>query len=61
MRLSGGLSGGAGYKTNLPLGLTFATPVWEAGVSTRNVVGYFTENNPYYSAAFGFLRFKIGK
>ena len=60
LRLSSGVSGGAGYGTSLPLGLTLVTPVWEAGLSSRDVLGYFNEKNPYYSGAFGFLRFKIG-
>jgi len=61
VRLSTGVSGGAGYNLNVPLGITFVTPVWEAGISTRSVVGYFSENNPYASLALGVLRFKIGK
>ncbi|MGI4739958.1 MAG: DUF5723 family protein [Janthinobacterium lividum] len=61
VRLSSGVSGGAGYRASLPLGITFVTPVWEAGFSTRDVTGYFSENNPYVSAAVGVLRFKIGK
>ena len=60
VRLSTGVSGGAGYGASLPFGLTIVTKVWEAGVSSRNVLGYFSENNPYYSASLGFLRFKIG-
>ncbi|GAB3635759.1 hypothetical protein GCM10027422_13490 [Hymenobacter arcticus] len=61
VRLSTGVSGGAGYKLSVPLGVTFVTPVWEAGISTRSVAGYFADNNPYASVALGFLRFKIGK
>lgn len=61
LRLSTGVSGGAGYGTSLPAGLTFVTPVYEAGVSTRDVTGYFSEQSPYASVALGFLRFKIGK
>lgn len=61
LRLSSGVSGGAGYSVGVPLGLTFVTPVWEAGFSTRSVLGYFSENNPYASVALGFLRFRIGK
>ena len=61
VRLSSGVSSGAGYGLNVPLGLTFVTPVWEAGFSTRSVFGYFSESNPYASLALGFLRFKIGK
>jgi hypothetical protein len=60
LRLSTGVSGGAGYGTSLPVGITFVSSVWEFGVSTRDVLGYVSESNPYYSAAFGFLRFKIG-
>ena len=55
------MSGGAGYNLSVPLGITFVTPVWEAGLSTRSVAGYFSDNNPYASVALGFLRFKIGK
>ena len=60
LRLSSGVSGGSGYGTSLPLGLTVVTPVWEAGISSRDVLGYFNEKSPYYSVALGFLRFKIG-
>ena len=54
------MSGGAGYGTSLPLGFTVVSPVWEAGISTRDITGYFNEKSPYYSVALGFLRFKIG-
>ena len=60
VRLSSGASAGAGYGVSLPLGLTLVTPVWEAGISSRDVTGYFSEKSPYYSVALGFLRFKIG-
>ena len=60
LRLSSGVSGGAGYGTSLPLGVTLVTSVWEAGFSSRDELGYFSESNPYYSVAFGFLRFKFG-
>ncbi len=60
LRLSSGLSGGAGYRASLPLGLTVVTSVWEAGLSTRDVTGYFSDKSPYVSAAVGILRFKIG-
>jgi hypothetical protein len=60
LRLSSGVSGGAGFGTNLPLGITLVTPVWEAGVSSRDVFGFTSEKSPYYSMALGFLRFKIG-
>ena len=60
LRLSSGVSGGAGYGTSLPLGVTIVSPVWEAGISSRDVLGYFNEKSPYYSVALGFLRFKLG-
>lgn len=60
LKLSSGFSGGAGYGKSLPLGLTLVTPVWEAGISTRDVVGLFSESSPYASVAFGVLRFKLG-
>jgi hypothetical protein len=61
LRLSSGVSGGAGYGLSLPLGVSFITPVYEAGISTRDVGGYFSENSPYASLAAGFLRFRFGK
>ena len=60
LKLSSGFTGGAGYGKSLPLGLTFVSPVWEAGISTRDVVGLLSEDSPYSSVAFGLLRFKIG-
>lgn len=60
LRLSSGLTGGAGYGVSVPLGLTLATKVYEAGISTRDVAGLVSSKNPYLSAAGGFLRFKLG-
>lgn len=60
LRLSSGFTGGAGYGKSLPLGATIVTPVWEAGISTRDVVGLLSETSPYSSVAFGVLRFKFG-
>ncbi|WP_375435668.1 DUF5723 family protein [uncultured Hymenobacter sp.] len=60
LRLSSGVSGGAGYGLNIPLGLTIATSVYEGGISTRDVVGLLADKNPYISVAAGFLRFKFG-
>ena len=60
LRLSSGVGNGAGYGTNLPLGITLVTNSWEAGISSRNVLGYFSDSSPYLSVGFGFLRFKIG-
>jgi hypothetical protein len=60
VRLSSGVTGGAGYGASLPLGVTFVTKSWEAGLSSRDVLGLFNEKSPYTSVAFGLLRFKIG-
>ena len=61
LKLSSGVTGGAGYGKSLPLGLTLVTPVWEAGISTRDVVGLFSESSPYSARwPLGVLRFKIG-
>ena len=60
LRLSSGVSGGAGYGIGIPLGLTIATSVYEGGISTRDIVGLFANKDPYISVAAGFLRFKLG-
>ncbi|MBC5993138.1 DUF5723 family protein [Pontibacter cellulosilyticus] len=61
LRLSTGVTTGAGDKFNLPVGIAIVTPVYEFGVSTRDVTAPFVEDNPGGSFAVGFLRFKIGK
>jgi hypothetical protein len=60
LRLSTGISAGAGNKLAQSLGFTVITPVYEFGVGTRDVFGLFSKDNPYASIAFGFLRFKVG-
>ncbi|MBC8084813.1 MAG: hypothetical protein H7Z21_16565 [Hymenobacter sp.] len=60
LRLSSGLTGGAGYGLSIPLGFTIATSVYEGGISTRDITGLLTDDNPYVSVAAGFLRFKFG-
>lgn len=60
LRLSSGLTGGAGYGVSVPLGFTLTTSAYEAGISTRDVVGLVASKNPYVSVAAGFLRFKFG-
>jgi hypothetical protein len=61
IRLSTGVSTGAGDKINLPVGFAIVAPFYEFGISTRDITAPFTENNPGASVAMGFLRFKIGK
>ncbi|TYZ05810.1 hypothetical protein FY528_20725 [Hymenobacter lutimineralis] len=61
LRLSSGVNGGAGYGFGIPLGITLTTPIYEAGISTRDVTGFVSKDNPYVSGAAGFLRFRLGK
>ncbi|MBO0359267.1 hypothetical protein J0X19_14995 [Hymenobacter sp. BT186] len=61
VRLSSGVTGGAGYGTSVPLGITFSTKHYEAGISTRDITGLISEDSPYYSVALGVLRFKFGQ
>ncbi|WP_266204227.1 DUF5723 family protein [Pontibacter kalidii] len=60
LRLSSGVSTGAGEKVNLPIGVTFVTPVYEFGLSTRDITAPLSNENPGASLAFAFLRFKVG-
>ncbi|WP_375435669.1 DUF5723 family protein [uncultured Hymenobacter sp.] len=62
IRLSTGISRGAGYKTGFPVGFAIATTAYEFGFSTRDLQGLLTDDdNPYGSIALGFLRLRIGK
>ena len=60
LKLSSGITRGAGYGTSVPLGFTFSTSVYEFGIATRDILSLFSNNNPYLSVAFGVLRFKFG-
>ena len=62
LRLSLGVTAGGNYKTNVPFGLTFLAPsgAWEGGIATRDLMTWFSSSNPNISAAFGFLRFRVG-
>ncbi len=60
LRLSSGLTGGAGYGLSVPLGFSITTSVYEGGISTRDLPGALSNKNPYVSLATGFLRFKFG-
>ncbi len=61
IRLSSGISTGAGDKFNLPFGFSVVTRAYEFGIATRDITGPLADNNPGASVAMGFLRFKIGK
>ncbi|MDJ1471323.1 DUF5723 family protein [Xanthocytophaga flava] len=61
IRINTGVTSGAGYGVNVPAGINFDFGAYEFGFGTRSVNGWLTEKNPYVSALFGVLRFKIGK
>jgi hypothetical protein len=60
IRLNTGFSSGAGYGWNIPAGVVFDFKIYELGFGTRSLNGFFTDKNPYTSAVFGILRFKLG-
>jgi hypothetical protein len=60
LHLSSGVSGGAGFGASIPLGISIVTRTYEGGFATRDIMGYFGEDNPYLSVVAGFLRFKLG-
>lgn len=61
LQLSTGISGGGGYATKVPVGITFIVGdgTWEAGFASRDVVTFFTQPNPTLSLSMGFLRFRV--
>lgn len=63
--LSLGVVGGGKVKTSIPLGVTFypinESSTWEIGFATRDFISLFSNNNPNFSVAFGFLRFSFGQ
>lgn len=60
LRASSGITAGAGHNVGIPLGITLVTDVVDIGIATRDLPGLFADKNPYYSVAFGLLRFKVG-
>ncbi|MCB0760464.1 MAG: hypothetical protein KDC12_03000 [Flavobacteriales bacterium] len=61
IRLSVGLINGGNYDFKVPAGLTLIVGggTWEVGVASRDMITFFTENQPTISASFGFLRFRV--
>lgn len=65
IRLSTGFSKGGNFinkSLNVPIGVTFIigkNGAWELGAASRDVITWFSNNNPTLSAALGFLRFRI--
>ena len=59
--LSLGVMNGGNYDTKIPAGVrfTFGKGTYEFGAATRDLVTFFTEEQPTVSAAAGFLRFRF--
>jgi hypothetical protein len=61
-RISGGVVKGGNYNTpRITAGLTKSSlnGVYEWGIASRDIITYFSKNEPTVSMAVGFLRFKI--
>jgi hypothetical protein len=53
---------GGNYDTKMPAGIYFtigANGTYEFGVASRDIITFFTKNQPTVSVAFGFLRFRF--
>jgi hypothetical protein len=61
VHLSVGLMNGGNYDTKIPAGVRFTLGkgTYEFGVASRDLVTFFTEEQPTVSAAAGFLRFRF--
>jgi hypothetical protein len=61
LRLSAGMITGDGRDLLIPIGVTFVVNegAWEFGFASRDLVTWFTENNPTVSMSWGFLRFRV--
>jgi hypothetical protein len=61
IRLSAGVINGGNYDLKVPAGLTLivAKGSWEIGIASRDMITFFSKNQPTLSASFGFLRFRV--
>lgn len=61
IHLQAGVVQGGNYSTKIPVGIyfTLGKGAYEFGVSSRDFVTFFRNNDPTLSMAFGFLRFRI--
>ncbi|MDG1262555.1 MAG: DUF5723 family protein [Flavobacteriales bacterium] len=61
IQLSGGMVNGGNQATKIPVGITFfvGNGSWECGLASRDMITWFTDNNPTSSLSFGFLRFRV--
>ncbi len=59
--LSAGYATGGNYESKVPAGITFCIRDggYELGVASRDMITFFTRNQPTLSMAFGFLRFRF--
>ncbi len=63
IRVSTGFSAGGNYAFRIPLGLNFVINegAWEFGVASRDILYFFKDDQPNFSLAAGFLRFRFGE
>lgn len=61
VRVSAGFITGDNRASLVPVGLTFimGEGTWEFGLASRDMITWFTQDNPTVSASWGFLRFRI--
>lgn len=60
MWLNMGFTSGDKYKTKIPAGVTFhfGDVSYQVGVASRDMITFFTENQPTAALSAGFLRFR---
>lgn len=63
LTLSAGFATGGNSNFVIPVGIVISMKdgKWEMGIASRDAVTFFSQDNATVSAAFGFLRFNIGK
>jgi len=61
IKLQAGFVHGGGYGNQIPLGIIFVAKggKYEAGVASRDVITFFTQNGPNLSLSMGFMRFRF--
>lgn len=61
IRVSAGFIQGGNYDFKIPLGITFnvGNGSWEAGIASRDIITFFSRNQPTISASLGVMRFRF--
>ena len=61
LKLQAGFVHGGYYGNQIPLGIIFIAKngVYEAGVASRDIVTFFTQNGPNLSLSMGFMRMRF--